>query len=992
MVFTNKRVKRLSDRMKSLNPKRIAAVVGGAALLATGLAFAGPISFQNVPIISNSGQPLVQIVVGTLAKPSDGVAAANIAAAIGNLAFTSVPVTASVNTTQAAKVLHAVIPSSAKYSLTNQQVYFNESTTAYISGTYSFSALIGSVFNRGVKTDQYGATKTLQSSSQYTYPEVNTITPSGVSMPSPFTTYGSVPFEYSVTASTSGGGVTFSSFTTNSVNDNILRVTPTQLPALASNMGANLESEYLWLTGMPVFDQGSNNNINQFNLTNVGGAYQAVFGNPIEFRSSSNGVNNAQIQLFGQNWTIINYMLPGTSSYNSTAGVSNTTSLDTVAGGGLSLASSLEPEKTVYVGQNYSTGGAENFTVQVADIGQPNSNGISPVALKVYLNGALYNTTAVNPGTTAKFNDSGHNLYVKVYQTFAGLYAYEKYAKIQLYSNVVNVTSGNEFNSTYDKGWNVDLLWTNTTSTTSAGKAIALQSIIVFNTTPTYLTPGQSFDFIGSPKAYKLTFEQPSFGSGTYTPVSLKTSESNVKYINPGSLVENITEPVQMLTVSAPSSLSNAFTVGGVPSSSVTYDLIPLSFSNTGTFGPANTISADLNVDSNFANQISSTHPLTVKFQGLTSSSNTLVTATNTLTTIGTFAPTFPQNVKEITNITVSYVLPGMSISASSAGGAALTSNTPAEMYLRSGQSNYNLITASSAQIQFNQNNGQRPDFNINPAPVANGIKVGNSYELFNYTMSEYPVPANQTSIDSFAVGIVNSSSASPTSPFILNYSAGASSSNIAHDNVTYETNTQGSNVIINAAQGFYSEKGSEVASISPSSVTINFARGVDMLNFVVSPYNITAVSKHFKTVGPVGIGQPVPNVPNVTVANVTANISVSDVSGATVTGISNLTAIPSVSSATTPVLLKNLTTSPLVVLNSTANPSSNLILIGSGFVNGLSAQVQAANNVTFTPTSAPVLQAFGSNRVLIAGYYANQTTAEANAFIQDLYASASTS
>ena len=123
-------------------------------------------------------------------------------------------------------------------------------------------------------------------------------------------------------------------------------------------MGANLESEYLWLTGMPVFDQGSNNNINQFNLTNVGGAYQAVFGNPIEFRSSSNGVNNAQIQLFGQNWTIINYMLPGTSSYNSTSGVKNTTSLDTVAGGGLSLASSLEPEKTVYVGQNYSTGGA----------------------------------------------------------------------------------------------------------------------------------------------------------------------------------------------------------------------------------------------------------------------------------------------------------------------------------------------------------------------------------------------------------------------------------------------------------------------------------------------------------------------------------------------------------------------------------------------------------------------------------------------------------
>ncbi|MCL4387931.1 S-layer protein [Candidatus Marsarchaeota archaeon] len=977
--------------MKSLNPKRIAAVVGGAALLATGLAFAGPISFQNVPIISNSGQPLVQIVVGTLAKPSDGVAAANIAAAIGNLAYTSVPVTASVNTTQAAKGRSGCWLSSAKYSLTNQQVYFNESTTAYISGTYSFSALIGSVFNRGVKTNQYGATKTLQSSSQYTYPEEDVISPSGVSMPSPFTTYGSVPFEYSVTASTSGGGVSFSSFSVGT-NDNILRVTSSQLPALASNMGANLESEYLWLTGMPVFDQGSNNNINQFNLTNVGGAYQAVFGNPIEFRSSSNGVNNAQLQLFGQNWTIINYMLPGTSAYNSTSGVKTTTSLDTVSGGGLSLASSLEPEKTVYVGQNYSTGGAENFTVQVADIGQPNSNGISPAALKVYLNGALYNVSAVNPGTTAKFNDSGHNLYVKVYQTFAGLYAYEKYAKIQLYSNVVNVTSGNEFNSTYDKGWNIDLLWTNTSSTTSAGNAIALQSIVVFNTTPTYLTPGQSFGFIGNPKAYKLTFEQPSFGSGTYTPVTLSTSESNVKYINPGSFGENITEPVQMLTVSAPSSLSNAFTVGGVPSSSVTYDLIPLSFSSTASTSNALTVTGALSAATDFENQISSTHPLTIKFQGLTTS-NTLVTATNTLTSYSEpFTPTFPQSITEITNITVSYVLPEMTVSGTfgTGGSAALSySATPDEMYLRSGQSNYNLITISGNQVQFNQNNGQRPNFDMNAE--ANFNPVGHSYELFNYSMSEYPVPANQTSTDSFTVGLVNSSSANPTSPFILNYSAPISGS-IAHDNVTYTTNTQGSTVSLNAAQGFYSEKGSEVASISPGSVTINFARGVDMLNFVVSPYNITAVSKNYKTVGPVGIGQPVPNVPNVTVESVTANISVSNASGATVTGISNLTAIPSVSSATTPVLLKNLTTSPLAVLNSTANPSSNLILIGSGFVNGLSAQLQASNNITFTPTSAPVLQAFGSNRILIAGYSANQTTAEANKFIQDLYASASTS
>jgi len=56
-------------------------MIAGAALLGVGLAFSGPVSFSSVPIISNSGQPVVQIVVGSGAKPGDGVAAANIAAA-----------------------------------------------------------------------------------------------------------------------------------------------------------------------------------------------------------------------------------------------------------------------------------------------------------------------------------------------------------------------------------------------------------------------------------------------------------------------------------------------------------------------------------------------------------------------------------------------------------------------------------------------------------------------------------------------------------------------------------------------------------------------------------------------------------------------------------------------------------------------------------------------------------------------------------------------
>ena len=128
--------------MKSLNAKRIAAIVTGAALLGAGLAFAGPLTFQNVPIISNSGQPVVQVVIGSAAKASDGVAAGDIAAAIGNLAYTSTPVTGWVNPNSTNSLTVSV--SSAKYSLTNQQVWLTESgVTSATGGTYLFSALIG---------------------------------------------------------------------------------------------------------------------------------------------------------------------------------------------------------------------------------------------------------------------------------------------------------------------------------------------------------------------------------------------------------------------------------------------------------------------------------------------------------------------------------------------------------------------------------------------------------------------------------------------------------------------------------------------------------------------------------------------------------------------------------------------------------------------------------------------------------------------------------
>jgi hypothetical protein len=248
-------------------------------------------------------------------------------------------------------------------------------------------------------------------------------------------------------------------------------------------------------------------------------------------------------------------------------------------------------------------------------------------------------------------------------------------------------------------------------------------------------------------------------------------------------------------------------------------------------------------------------------------------------------------------------------------------------------------------------------------------------------------VPDTSSYADSISVGITNSTAGAGATPlYYLNATASSSSLSALTNNVTYES-SKGSS--FNVGQGFVTERGSEVSSISPTSVTLDLAKSVDMLQFAVAPAS-TTITKTSKIYGPFGIGDAT-NIPNVSVANITAGVKLSSTAKYTITGIDNITATPSIATADEPVLLSNLPTNPLVVLYSQANPASNLILIGSGYVNTLSAQLQKAYNITMTPTTQ-IDQAYGGNRILIAGYYANQTTAAANAFIQQLYAAAASS
>jgi hypothetical protein len=1043
--------------MKALNAKRIAAVAVGATLLGFGLAYAGSVTFQNVPIINNAGTPVVQIVIGSSAKPSDGVAAANIAAAIGNLAFTTVPVSASVNATQAASVLHVAV-SNPSYSLSNQQVWLNESASSYGgAGTYGFAALIGSVLNRGITLGAPQNTKSLAGSSYaYQVGSAGIISTSASPPYSAFSAAGFVPTSTSVSASNNGGGVTFTSFTNQSTSthyDNILQVTSTQLPGLLSNSGANGETESLWLTGFPVYDQ--NTGVSNFAIIDANGAYEATFNKPISVVASGGsalsgnsyvveGVNNAGFSLLGQSWTIVGATVP--------APVSTLTTTQAVAGGALQLAQSLNPLTTVYVGQNVTSG---NFKVVLTDLGQANSNGISPASLSVYYKGVLTNSSSNNPGTLAQYNVSGQKLYVKVNQTFAGLYAYSKWAKLQLYSNVFNITNGHVFNQTYDPNWYTNILWTNTTST--GGHLNQLYGIVLYGTSSNSqtLTPGQSFSFITSPAMWKVSFVGDTLGSAQFDPVTASlVSTGSVNYENTGyattvakglNNINNITEPAQELVLT--SSIPNAFQATAGPSSStVTYDLTPYTLTevaNTiygmGTAGSGTghpfVSAGDAAVPTNSVvtlvaatvggNFISTTNPLTLTITGYSSNTATSPVSTSVTFTGGpsgagetanTQVQASPQVFFNVTGIQIQQrAIPGgvtvnvysgnnlnANVMLSSTG--VQTSNVvqlatlapasdPVILYTQPGVTylyETSPTSAGGSNVIYNQQNGQPTSlFQLTQTSQSGSGAPAVSTKFYTYSMSENPVPGISSTSDSLGFEIVNSTSGVAATPaFNLNVSLGGTKNNMSYTASTY-TNTGSS--YVNAPQGFRTERGSVVASIQPTTATVKFATSVDELALVIGPTNSTATGKSAKLYGPYGVGQAT-NIANVSIAKVNATIKLGSggSSSYTITGVDNITATPSVTMATVPVLLKNLsTTAPLVVLDSAANPADNLILVGSGYVNTLSQQVQQVSNVTVVPGATPIVQAFGTNRILVAGYAAADTTAAANSFIQDLYANA---
>ncbi len=1070
--------------MKSLYAKRIAAV---AASLLVGLASAGQgVTYGNIPIISTTGQPVVQIVVGSTAQPSDGVVAANIAAVIGSLAHTTQNVTASISGPGGASVNNSYGVTCAitqsLCSISNQQVWLGEKGGVAAAGSFSFAGLIGSIINGGVINSanlgntKYSSTTATQANvgSSFIYPDVGGSGPFTISTsPTPPSAWEGVGLPGSTpSASSTSGGVTLGKFTQgtgSNAKDNVVQFTSSQIPGLLNAYGTNLESESLWLAGYPVYDQQSN--VTSFALLNVNGAYQVTFGKPISNLTGGSTTLQA-FQFLGQNWSTYAFKPPVLTS-------NWPTSSQFVVGGNMTFASASTALTHVNVGGNLTTG---NITVQLNDLEQLGSN--QPDAtFTVYKNGVATNTSViVYSGHTVPVNSSGTLIHISMPQAFAGLYGNARYADVQLFSNILNVSNGGYWN-TNNKNWLVELRWTSNQSSMPANQLVfskdaQLQSIILYSnqSTTTMLTPGSTFDYIQNPAVWKLTFAgdtlgAPSSGNSNFDALSLSTSSSTASSSTGGSAYTNIggnsmypvtarvfngltfaaagstpavndstvQEPVNLFTVT--SQIPTAFTI--VPSGALAAPSTSLQSVNYNLdsykFTPYNAVQANTLVNATdpnaglviqlinngvSGNYISNNNNFNVYLTGYNGNgqkqSGTALEATYNSFYGDTAAPFNGGNVviyengktllANLTGITLQYALPNPGVNvnvfesanvpangiSSSAGNeillGSLTYNGPKLFYKPASYGYYVAPVATNSTVTYS-GESNNVNFKIQQNSPANTVARG-SY--FTYNIPELISSSATTTEAATFIDLTNSTSAQQPNPlYLLNYTNGynnavdyASSS----DYLLNPGNPEGSGV--KALTGFRTERGSAVGAIPQGSGTLTYymAKSVGGLEFLVGPAN-TNITTSTSLYGPYSVGATT-NLPNVTIAKVNATCQfVSTTNTCTITGANKLVATPSVTQASVATVIDPTKGVPIAVLDTQANNASSEIVIGSKYVNSVAAQIFSANpslNSAFAPTGpdSVIVQSY-QNKILVAGYTAQQTVQAGNEFITNLLADA---
>jgi hypothetical protein len=449
--------------LKRLNVKRIAALAAGAAILGATLAGAGAVTYSNTPIINVNGQPQVKVVIGEKAAASDGVVAANIAAVIGNLAWKSQAVTATV---AGAANLGCTVTGGAgagTCAVSNEKVTLSVVLPGVVSGAAPFNTYINDFVDKKLENrlkttqdDKYNTTTDLSPfsstfSDQYAVRKISASEFPTLSSPTVTDPYSNKQYTEEQTLWVQA----------KAEYDTTLK------KLVASNPHAAYKVEFTHdSSGIPVgtCDASVYTNLaSSYQDSNHTGDYTACADTDRTDR------HRVHIGWLGDTYIISLMQQPTLSTCSSFANGGASSGLNTstaeCAGGSINLAKESAYGVT-HVGENLTAGA---YIIKLVDIEAPLGNGAEAAASVQILDstGTVLKEDKISPPFTTSYSwtaPDGSKIRIRVYKTNPGYYAFAKWAEMAVYSQEFTLSDLTDVNSD-NRGWTVSLVWRNKDST-----------------------------------------------------------------------------------------------------------------------------------------------------------------------------------------------------------------------------------------------------------------------------------------------------------------------------------------------------------------------------------------------------------------------------------------------------------------------------------------------------------------------------------------------
>ncbi len=919
--------------MKSINLKRIATAGIGAALLGASLAAA--VSVDNSGLANfklfNNAEPNVKIVVGSAAMPSDAVAAANIAAMIGHLAYTSSDITVLGKDALSCEGGGTSGGTSVTASVTTPGV---NPAVAYQMKAYIGGYLNNNAIDDRTDVNHLAGYQVLPTATQSSY--------SGRKV----TNY-ETPLAYKGTITDSQGSKTYTEeekyyFYSNPALD----LTPNVITAQNTLMGyeATFTDPIILCTNVT-----SGASVTDEVCANAGSQYQT-------------SKHRVKIKFLGADWVI--YGLTG-FSYAGSGGTPAVT-----------LGKEVQYKEFMQIGDEATA--PNSIKVVLKDIsGMPYGTSYVPAAsFDIYdASGNKIDTATLQEVGTYEYNKNG--VVIKVWKAFVGTGG-SAYAQVSVFSDKLTLTSSSQVDGGDNMYWQVNIIQGGTTFGASLSRLQLRQTHI-----PAAMKAGDYVDIIAKPATMRLTY------TGIETPTSTDTLTMTPYYSAPGNLGQSATDTTTKgNAVNLQSTRSNAFQFGSGGDTSNAAYFVTGNVAGGAVIGQIDYLKNGIYVPYNGTG---------------TSTINFTSTAANTITVTGGGTGTW--------NVTAS------NASCSNTGITAFTGTVAAVNTSSTGTSN--LINAAGTQVtlyneaafavyvtsySFTNSSGTntcagQATFQA-VAAGSNGTITGftisqffKNYVTYNYGPNTVTIGFDATKLQGaacsstkptstayYALFIPEYTTDSDTTPYAYSVPIGGAATTPMCFQPTSGTSYIGYDAYASAMaqpnysyqSGFTSNRGG-MATISSSSVIITYPTTISHALYTFGAASLNATGNTASDNYAEGSTILSDGGYKVTLDK----ISCGAVSGADMTGADGLSCS---SDKAYVVQALDTSTAPLVVTDTSgmASGTETMILVGGPLVNQLTAQVPGFATMNAGDAYVKVV----GDKVVVAGYTADDTTAAANELI----------